>query len=285
MTDLQSLIVASIKTCVAESPLNRLTGIDSSPIWDEPLVGFADGDDPLFNLYKTAVGEFHLTPRQALAAHTGAGQPQTPHVAVVSWVLPTAGETKRSNWQMDEGPSLRWNHTRFQGEEFNDSLRRHVVALLEERGYLAAAPVIGSQFKTLSVSNGMASTWSERHIAHAAGLGTFSLSDGLITARGIAHRCGSVVFNAECAPTPRPYTHYQEYCPYLMDGSCGVCMQRCPVGAIGPDGHDKLKCREYLMVTLVEWVKKPGYMGAYSACGLCQTYVPCGSQIPSHKTT
>ena len=105
------------------------------------------------------------------------------------------------------------------------------------------------------------------------------------TASSFQFRCGSVVFNAQCVPTPRPYTHYQEYCLYLMDGSCGVCMQRCPVGAIGPDGHDKLKCREYLMVTLVEWVKKPRYMGAYSACGLCQTYVPCESQIPSRKTT
>jgi len=113
--------------------------------------------------------------------------------------------------------------------------------------------VLSSGFKSITLPNGPASTWSERHIAHAAGLGTFGLSDGLITARGIAHRCGSVVFNAACTPTPRPYTHYQEYCPYLMDGSCGVCMARCPVGAISPSGHDKVKCSNYLSGPLAEW--------------------------------
>ena len=158
MTELQDLLVAAIKTFVVESPLNRLKDIDGSPMWQEPLVAFADGDDPLFALYKTVVGPFHLSPREAMSI---VRSDSVPHVSIVSWILPAAEETRRSNREMTEGPSLRWNHSRFQGEEFNDCVRRYVVGLLEEKGYLAIAPVISPQFRTVGLANGPASTWSE----------------------------------------------------------------------------------------------------------------------------
>lgn len=280
MNEIQPFLVTAIKTFVATSPLSQLKDIDGAPMWEEPLVGFADGDDPLYTLYKTVVGDFHMTPRSVLAAHPRSAGADLAHVAVVSWILPIAAKTRQSNAEMTVGPSLRWNHTRFQGESFTDDLRRHVVALLEEQGFLAVAPVLSAQFRTLDAANGPTSTWSERHTAYAAGLGTFSLSDGLITARGIAQRCGSVVFNGQCQATPRPYKHYQEYCLYKRNGSCGECINRCPAGAITATGHDKKKCQAYINVALAEWTKKPGYMGSYVACGLCQAGVPCESEIP-----
>ncbi len=286
MDELQAELVAAIKAAVAASPLNRLGDL-GSPFFEEPLVGFADGDDPLFDLYKTVVAPEHLTPREALAAYAGGGTepPPFPQVSVVSWILPIAAETKRSNGEMAVGPSLRWNQTRFQGEEFNDSLRRTVVGFLEERGRQAVAPALLSGFHRLRGPYGEASVWSERHIAYAAGLGTFGLSDGLITARGIAHRCGSVVANAgwPASPRPAPGADHRQYCPYVHDGTCGVCIQRCPAGAIGPAGHDKDRCRQYIHVTLAEWRKRPGYGGEYLACGLCQTGVPCESGIPAGR--
>lgn len=286
-TDRQSWLAAAIKLFVAESPLNRLKDIDGSPTWDEPMVAFADGDDPLFSQYKTAVGEFHLTPREALSEHLKTlnddQAPALPRVGVVSWILPVPELTRRSNRVMKEGPSLRWNHTRFQGEEFNDHLRRHVVSLLEEKGYRAVAPMLASYFTIHTLADGPASNWSERHVAYAAGHGTFSLSDGLITARGIAHRCGSVVFDAAIEPSPRPYSDYREYCPYPNDGTCGACIKRCPAGAITSQGHDKIRCNEYMSVVLKDWKQKPGYIGKYVACGLCQTRVPCEAGIPKRK--
>jgi epoxyqueuosine reductase len=282
MNELQADLVQAIQKYVPTSPLNRLRDIDGSPMFDEPLVGFADGNDPLFDVYKSVVAPEHLTPREALGTlAAGGSEPQVfERVGIVSWVLPIVAETRLGNQQMGEGPCLRWNHTRFQGEEFNDSLRRYVVGWLEERGYVAVAPVITQGFKTMHGLRGHASTWSERHMAYAAGLGTFGLSDGLITARGIAHRCGSVVVNAGWPASPRPFRDHREYCPYVHDESCGVCIERCPCGAIGPDGHDKDRCSEYIHVTLVEWTKRPGYIGEYVACGLCQTGVPCESGIP-----
>ncbi len=275
MNALQSELVENIQLFCAESPHNRLSQIDGSPIFNEPLVGFAAGDDPLFERYHEIIGPFHLAPVQALPIAAGE------NLSVVSWVLPIAKETRRSNRKMDVGPSLRWNHTRFAGENFNAHLRRHVVAFLEVRGYRAVAPQLTPQFHQLDQPDGPTSTWSERHIAFAAGLGTFSLSDGLITAHGIAHRVGSVVCTAPFEPTPRPYTDYREYCRFARDGSCLKCAERCPAGAITAAGHDKNKCNAYTNEGLKSWVGKPGYMGEhYVACGLCQTGVPCERKIP-----
>jgi epoxyqueuosine reductase len=275
MQKIQEDLTSAIRQFVHDSPLNRLKDIDGSPIWEEPLVGFASGDDPLFAQYKTLIGAFHLTPREVLRAAHGAAA-DAPQVSVVSWILPAAAPTRESNYPMQAGPSLRWNHTRFQGEAFNEELRRFVVGYLERAGIPAVAPVLSGQFQQLRTpDHSWVSTWSERHIAYAAGLGTFGLSDGLITARGIAHRCGSVVAAAHWDPSPRPYQHYQEYC-----SRCLECADRCPAGAIGPQGHDKDKCREYLTVNLAEWVKRPGFIGSYGACGLCQTAVSCEFAIP-----
>lgn len=271
----QAELVESIRRFCAESLHNRLSQIDESPIFDEPLVGFAAGDDPLFAQYQEIIGPFHLTPSQALPPVDGEA------LSVVSWVLPIVKKTRRSNRKMEIGPSQRWNHTRFTGEDFNDHLRRHVVAYLESHAYRAAAPVLSVQFHRLDLVNGPTSTWSERHVAFAAGLGTFSLSDGLITARGIAHRVGSVVCTAPFTPTSRPYQDYREYCRFARDGSCMVCAKRCPAGAITAEGHDKNKCYTYQRDSLKSWIGRPGYLGSeYIACGLCQTGVPCEHTIP-----
>jgi epoxyqueuosine reductase len=284
---LQFDLVREIKGYVLHSPLNRLRDIDDTPTWEEPLVGFADGHDLLFAKYKEVVGEAHLTPLEALqGAILPPERERSPDfscVGVVSWILPAAKRTKLDNRKMKDGPSLRWNHSRFQGEEFNDSLRKFVVSWLEKEGYLAVAPVLTAQFKSKRFESGWASNWSERHIAFAAGLGTFSLSDGLITAKGIAHRCGSVVANVQWQATARDYQDTMEYCSFRKDGSCGACIQRCPVGAISSSGHYKDKCRQFLFDGLADWLKKPGYMGSYGACGLCQTGVPCESRIPRKR--
>ena len=281
-SDLQRDLAVEVARFVAESPQNRLVDIDGTPIFDAPLVGFADGDDPLFVEYKRTyiVGGFHRTPREALVETLRPAAESFARIGVVSWVLPIAEETRLSNSTMIEGPSRRWNHTRFQGEEFNDAVRRHVVEWLAARDLPAVAPMLAPWFGTLTLANGPASNWSERHVAYACGLGTFGLSDALITARGVAHRCGSVVVATAFEPTPRPAGGHHAWCLYYHNGSCGVCASRCPAGAIGPNGHDKVKCREHLFVTQASWSKRPGYMGSYSPCGLCVTGVPCEDGIP-----
>ena len=64
-----------------------------------------------------------------------------------------------------------------------------------------------------------ASLLSERHAAYAAGLGTFGLCDGLITPKGKAMRCGSVVARIQIAATPRPYEDHHAYCLFYAKGN------------------------------------------------------------------
>ena len=277
--DAASLMRDAIKAFVEESPENRLRFIDDSPMFDEPLVAFADGDDPLFTQYKEIIGDFHLTPREVLGPEVPeSGDTET--VSVISWILPIARKTRLSNRRRELTPSVRWSHTRTYGEQFNDLLRKHVVSVLTDMGHAAVAPLLASAYRTVEREDGPASNWSERHAAYAAGLGTFSLSDGFITPVGMAMRCGSVVTNLQLAAAAVRRPGHLSSCPYYVDGSCGICIDRCPAAAITKNGHDKRKCQAYYRSRDME-VLAERYGAAIAGCGLCQTGVPCESRDPT----
>ncbi len=120
---LNQVIEDEIKRYVATSPNNRLTALDEV-IWDEPLVGFADGDDPLFTEYKQVIGDFHMTPREILEAYVKkAGYGAVNHSSVISWTLPSTAATRISLRREKTVPSLHWNNTRFQGQTSFSSWR------------------------------------------------------------------------------------------------------------------------------------------------------------------
>ena len=275
---------AAIRAYVAGSPMNRLDGTDGSPIYDEPLVGFADGDDPLFQDYKKVIGDFHLTPRELLEQEPGAGVLPGNGVSVISVILPVAKAVRLSNRKMTGGPSLQWNQARWQGQPLAEALARHVASLLREAGFRAVVADEAPAYQVFDLPNGRCSNWSQRHAAYAAGLGTFSLNDALITPRGIAVWCTSLVTDLKLRPTPRTYPSHLANCPFFVDGSCGACIERCPAGAISAQGHDKIKCREEIYVGQKQWLEKPGYTGKYAGCGLCLTRVPCEAGIPKRAS-
>jgi epoxyqueuosine reductase QueG len=156
-----------------------------------------------------------------------------------------------------------------------------VVEFITDKGYLAVAPFIQPYFKTMENEKGKLSNWSERHIAYAAGLGTFSLSDGFITERGIAHRCGSVVTDMPLPITPRTAETPYSNCRFYANNECGDCISRCPANAISEQGHDKIKCQHY-MYAEIAYIKKE-YGVDVQGCGLCQTEVPCEFRNPVEK--
>ena len=273
-------ITEAIKTFVADSPLNRMPSTRELVIFGEPLVRFADGDDPLYTKYKAIISEEHLTPREAVAL---AGIDVSAKLSVVSYVLPIVEETRLSNRLEKEVPSRRWSHTRYYGELFNEALRQHVVDVLTGAGYVAVSPSLQPYFRTLSNERiGVHSVWSERHTAFAAGHGTFGLSDGFITTeRGIAHRCGSVITDLPLPASGRVATDPYGNCVYYTDGTCKACAARCPAGAISEAGHDKRKCMGYLRH--IGYLPVTAYNDETSVygCGLCQTKVPCEYRIPA----
>ncbi len=278
--DLASWIRSLIENFIGGSPENTLQNPDQEKAFENPLIGFSRGDDPLYRRYKEVVGPFHWTPEEIFALTF----PETPvkpeDLTVISWILPQTRATKADNRKERTFPSERWARARIYGEEVNVKLRKHILAALEEKGIKAVAPLLSPHWGTrTSDKYVLASNWSERHAAYAAGLGTFGLCDGLITPRGKAMRAGSVVAAVSIPPTPRPYTQHRAYCLFFTQGVCGKCIERCPVGALSEAGHDKLKCLAHLKPSTADYVKSQFGFDGYG-CGLCQTGVPCESKIP-----
>jgi ferredoxin len=276
-----------VKNFINEAQPNRRTQLDHGVYWEEPLVGFASGIDPLFLEYKTVIGPFHLTPREVVSAalrEKGRGLlfTEIEQISVISWVLPASEDTRKSNRQEKQFPSKLWAYTRDFGETCNNALKQHVVTFLEDLGHLAVSPTLSSTFQYIRDEKaGWASSWSERHIAYACGLGTFSLNDGLITPKGMAVRIGSVVTLLKLTPNEKKYRHHRENCLQFRNEKCGKCIARCPAGAITEKGHNKDKCYEYIVsLSLRAKRLEYGLQNASSSCGLCQTDVPCEFEIP-----
>jgi epoxyqueuosine reductase len=274
-------IEAAIRDFINISPENTLKNMENEKAWADPLVGFSRGDDPLYLEFKEAIGGFYWTPLKIFNLTFPEVAVEPHKLTVISWVLPQTELTKADNRKETTYPAERWARARIFGEKVNERLRAHVVATLQESGVKAVAPMLSPHWKRrTSERYGYASTWSERHAAYASGLGTFGLCDGLITPKGKAMRCGSVVAHIEITPAQRPYQDHRAYCLFFTAGICGKCIPRCPVGAITEMGHDKVKCGEYIRKTTKQYVKSHYGFDGYG-CGLCQTEVPCESKIPT----
>ena len=272
-----------IQTFLSNSSHNTLQNKTDEKAFDQPLVGFSRGDEPLYEDFKKHVGPFHWTPLE-IFTKTFPGLPVNPgDLSVISWILPQTEATKRDNRKQIQFPSERWARARIFGEEVNEKLRKHMVASLESKGYRAVAPSLTPQFSIrISPKYGYASTWSERHAAYASGLGTFGLCDGLITSVGKAMRTGSIIAQIPVSPTPRPYADHHEYCLFFTQGVCGKCISRCPVGAITEAGKNKETCYKHLSPVTKDYVTSNYAFDGYG-CGLCQTGVPCESKIPKKQ--
>lgn len=87
-----------IRRFVAEDEANRFA-TDNSPMFDEPLVGFADGDDEIFDTYKEVIGDFHWKPRDLMQqlAKDEKYERSLEDISVIAWSLPIMRETIKSN--------------------------------------------------------------------------------------------------------------------------------------------------------------------------------------------
>lgn len=275
-----SWIEGVVRDFLIHSPENTLRNQTKDRAFERVVVGFSGGDDPLYDAYKDVVGPFHWAPLEIFARTFPEIAIEPGELTVIAWVVAHNPLTKEDNRRETFYPSERWARARIFGEEVNEKLRMHVVAVLEGEGYAAVAPALSPHWEQkLSEKYVFASTWSERHAAYASGLGTFGLCDGLITPLGKAVRVGSVIAHIQIPPTPRPYKDHQAHCLFHSRGICKKCVSRCPAGALSEAGHDKKKCRSHVRPITEEYVKAHYGFDGYG-CGLCQTGVPCESKIP-----
>jgi epoxyqueuosine reductase QueG len=150
-----------------------------------------------------------------------------------------------------------------------------IAKKIQDEGEGAVVPSLDPRMLTYAKPSGelpgYTSNWSERHVAYAAGLGTFSLSGGLITRRGTAGRFMSIITSLELSPTMRPYNELYEYC-----SDCGACITACPPKAIS-HGHLKNNSACGAWLDKIRELKAP-----YYGCGKCQCGMPCENGIPGN---
>ncbi len=252
-------------------------------IFDEPLVGFVRGGDPIFDNLKSIIGQHHFTPQEIMewqAKENNIAPPKVEDLSVVSFVMPITQKTNSDNSESKEWPSERWAQTRLLGEIFSQNFVREIVTLLMGNGILAIAPDVTPMFnKKRYPKVGWASPWSHRHVAYAAGLGTFGMHNFLITEKGCSHRLGSFVVNLKLNPTQKRPDDIHANCLQYQGIKCLKCKKRCPADAITKeDAHNKEKCYQHVASSL-KYCNKNYHIFIYG-CGLCATGVPCESGIP-----
>lgn len=227
---MKDLIKNEIIKYVAENKDNWFADINDH-YYDEPIIKFASADDPLFEEYKSIMGSDHLTPSEAFEMTFGKNSYHGG--TVISIALPINEKILKSNREQKEFPSKEWALLHSFGEDvFKNTFYKYFEDFLSQMGYRTVAPYSAKWFKAYNTPSGPSSNWSERHIAYAAGLGTFGLNDGFITDKGIAVKLASFITELKLNPDVRVAKNYTENCLFYSKGICGACIKRCPVKAI-----------------------------------------------------
>ncbi|MBN2899084.1 MAG: epoxyqueuosine reductase [Clostridia bacterium] len=220
--------------------------------WKTPIIGIARADHSKFDQLKSSVQETHLTPKELLSS----GE------SVIAFFLPFQEEIALSN---KDGlrPSRAWAVAYIETNTLIGELSQHLIAYLKGRGYEGETVSATHNFDEATLM----SDWSHRHVAEITGIGKFGLNNMLITDSGCAGRVGSVVTSMcleSTAVDDRPT------CLYHMNGTCGLCVDRCPQSAF-EGGFNRFKCYELLLDNDAYYDD----LGLVDVCGKCCVALPC----------
>ncbi len=261
---------------LSNHPMNRVTADDAMRddlvglrLYDAPIFAVGDAADPLFETLRQpdVVHPAYMPPREWLAEAR----------SVVTFFLPFSERVKRANAADLRGPVDEWMHARIEGEETMNQMRAFVRDWFIAAGFAAVAPPLDARMAMLAP---YAANWSERHTAFVCGLGTFGLSKGLITEKGVAGRFGSVVTVCPLPVTARAYKGVYDYCT-----KCGACARNCPIHCIdGARGDHEAKahppCETFVGAMRALPPNGKSAKRRYG-CGKCQVAVPCQDRIPA----
>ena len=228
---------------------------DVKNIWKKPLVGFADANVLYMTSLKEIVSPNHKLPGDFM---------ENPNI-VISYYIPFTEELAALNLNVEENmASQEWSDAYNLTNTMISDISQYIADMIVEMGYRAVAPTGVVFDKEAIVSN-----WSQRHIAYAAGLGTFGINNMLISEKGCCGRYGSVIADIPVVPDQ---IAEEERCLYKKNGSCKKCVQNCFIGALTTEGFDRKKCYEICL-------KNDAKTGA-DVCGKCDIDIPCAFKAP-----
>jgi epoxyqueuosine reductase QueG len=261
--ELRELITNIIKTYVKE--YEKKPEITSK--WGEPLVGFADAKSIEITKLREIASPEHLMPNEVLKNAT----------VVVAYYVPFTKELAETNVGNGDIASVEWARTYEETNKMFGELNQHLIEEIKKMGYNAKYAKEANSFNAEKPM----SRWSHRHLARLAGLGTFGINNMLITKKGCCGRYSTLVTTLTIE-TDKPIE--EEYCLYKGKGICGVCVKRCPSGALTIEGYDRNICygvclknakiHTGLGTSYVDEDGKANSVGS-DVCGKCVVKLPC----------
>lgn len=254
MDNIEELVENEIKRTIKE--FQGRQDIDSA--WKNPIVGFADSEDPSFESLKEVAFEEHLEPREILE------NAQT----VVAYFLPFQDWIPKSNIK-GRLSSKEWAKAYIETNILISEINDNLINFFKEKGYQAAKLPAekNMDYKALK------SVWSNRHVAYIAGVGKFGLNNMLITEKGCCGRLGNIVTSAKIEATERVE---KENCLYKYDKTCRICVDKCVNESLRVDEFDRFKCFSMCQ----ENGKLYSQLGLAEVCGKCLVGLPCSFRNP-----
>ncbi len=224
----------------------------------EPIVGFCGVDlDAFARLRRSAPG--HLMPGQLLPGARG----------LVSYFLPFAEDVARANAR-SSSVAREWAVAYVETNSLLTKIGRRLVEVLASCGVRATAEAPTHAFD----KQALMAAWSHKSVAIMTGIGSLGLNSLAITDAGCAGRFGSVVIDADLGgPTAPDRTR----CLYFHNGTCGLCVTRCPVSALSRDSSfDRHACYRHLLEVGAHFADLP----FTDVCGKCSVGLPCSLENP-----
>lgn len=295
-----TILKAYLEQFCNTSKLNRLPNkYGQYKIFSSPILGVAKGDDPIFLKFKEVVGPEHYTPYEMWHLNVKMKVPAN-QLRVLSIVFPFTQNIREEALKPIKLkrlliPSEYYSIARNYANELISVTMEKAIEFIRKEGFEGVAGVLSDHF-TVFTKKKLYSNWSERHIAFAAGLGTFSLHEGLITDVGCNVRLGSVITDLPLEITMRKDDDPYSNCLFYTKGNCKQCIDRCPANAITENGHDKVLCNNYRlrisrkMVPRIQTYLNPHFRNINNewreesypvGCAFCQFGVCCMDKNPA----
>lgn len=228
--------------------------LEKGTIYRTPLIGYARADDPLFRQLKTTVSVNHLLPSELL--------PEAE--AVVAFFVPFTKELADQNHRHPY-VAKSWAVAYVETNALISLCCETLAQKLSIYGVKAVWQKPTHNFDPVK----LCSQWSHKHVAQICSLGSFGLHQMLITPSGCSGRFGSLVLDFPLSPSPR--RQEIQLCQFYLNGTCTICIKKCPSGALTKEGLDSQKCYSYLL----EVDSFYSELGLCDVCGKCATCGPC----------
>jgi len=248
-----------LKYFIVNTIEKMVNSADTMTRYRRPLVFFSNIHKDDFIFLKQDVNPKHKLPADLLFDA----------VNIVSFFIPFTEEIVNKN-RLCCTIAEEWAIAYAETNRLIDQISSKLVVKLREMSVKAAWEPPTHNFDKTTLT----SMWSHKSMAKITSLGSFGLHQMIITDAGCAGRLGSLVINAIIKPTSK---REKERCFYYIDGSCSICVESCPVGALSIEGFNKKKCWQHILEidrSFSYLSNKYKLTGPFDVCGKCVTG-PC----------